>query len=135
MLVQHWMTRDVVTIEAETPFLEARLILKEKRIRHLPVVDRGKLVGVVTDRDLKEAAPSGATTMDVYELNYLLLKMKVRDLIKRDAITIKPTNSVEKAAFLMHEHKIGCLPVVDQAGMLAKELKVKYGDGVSVHVT
>ena len=118
MLVQHWMTRDVVTIEAETPFLEARLILKEKRIRHLPVVDHGKLIGVVTDRDLKEAAPSGATTLDVYELNYLLLKMKVRDLIKRDPITIKPTNSVEKAAFLMHEHKIGCLPVVDEAGML-----------------
>jgi len=118
MLVQHWMTRDVVTIEAETPFLEARLILKEKRIRHLPVVDHGKLIGVVTDRDLKEAAPSGATTLDVYELNYLLLKMKVRDLIKRDPITIKPTNSVEKAAFLMHKHKIGCLPVVDQAGML-----------------
>ena len=118
MLVQHWMTRDVVTIEAETPFLEARLILKEKRIRHLPVVDHGKLIGVVTDRDLKEAAPSGATTLDVYELNYLLLKMKVRDLIKREPITIKPTNSVEKAAFLMHEHKIGCLPVVDEAGML-----------------
>jgi len=118
MLVQHWMTRDVVTIEAETPFLEARLILKEKRIRHLPVVDHGKLIGVVTDRDLKEAAPSGATTLDVYELNYLLLKMKVRDLIKRDPITIKPTNSVEKAAFLMHDHKIGCLPVVDEAGIL-----------------
>lgn len=118
MLVQHWMARDVVTIEAETPFLEARLILKEKRIRHLPVVDHGKLIGVVTDRDLKEAAPSGATTLDVYELNYLLLKMKVRDLIKRDPITVKPTNSVEKAASLMHDNKVGCLPVVDEAGNL-----------------
>jgi len=80
MLVQHWMTRDVVTVEADTPFLEARLTLKDKQIRHLPVVDHGKLIGVVTDRDLKEAAPSGATTLDVYEMNYLLLKMKVRDL-------------------------------------------------------
>jgi acetoin utilization protein AcuB len=118
MLVQHWMTRDVVTVEADTPFLEARLTLREKRIRHLAVVERGKLVGVVTDRDLKEAAPSGATSLDVYEVNYLLLKMKVRDLIKRDPITVKPTNSVEKAALLMHDHKIGCLPVVDEAGSL-----------------
>lgn len=118
MLVQHWMTRNPITIEAETPFLEARLILKEKRIRHLPVVDRGKLIGVITDRDVKEAAPSGATTLDVYELNYLLLKMKVRDLVKKAPITIKPTNSVEKAALLMHDHKIGCLPVLDDAGKL-----------------
>ncbi|MFI5342167.1 MAG: CBS and ACT domain-containing protein [Candidatus Methylomirabilales bacterium] len=118
MLVQHWMTRDVVTVEADTPFLEARLVLKNKKIRHLPVVDRGKLIGVVTDRDLKEAAPSGATTLDIYEVNYLLLKMTVRDLIKKDPITVKPTNSVEKAALLMHDHKIGCLPVVDDAGSL-----------------
>ena len=118
MLVQHWMTRDVVTVEADTPFLEARLILKDKRIRHLPVVDHGKLIGVVTDRDLKQAAPSGATTLDIYELNYLLLKMSVRDLIKQPPITVKPTNSVEKAALLMHDHKIGCLPVVDGAGTL-----------------
>src|SRR5574341_437096 len=118
MLVQHWMTRNPITIEADTPFLEARLILKEKRIRHLPVVDRGKLIGVVTDRDVKEAAPSGATTLDVFEMNYLLLKMKVRDLIKQEPVTIKPTNSVEKAALLMHDHRIGCLPVVDEAGKL-----------------
>jgi acetoin utilization protein AcuB len=118
MLVQHWMTRDPITIEADTPFLEARLILKDKRIRHLPVVQQGKLIGVVTDRDLKEAAPSGATTLDVYEMNYLLLKMKVRDLIKREPITIRPFNSVEKAALLMHDNKIGCLPVVDEGGLL-----------------
>lgn len=118
MLVQHWMTRDVVTVEADTPFLEARLTLKDKRIRHLPVLDHGKLIGVITDRDLKEAAPSGATTLDVYEMNYLLLKMKVRDLIKREPITVKPTNSVEKAALLMHDHRIGCLPVVDDTGAL-----------------
>jgi acetoin utilization protein AcuB len=118
MLVQHWMTRNPVAVEANTPFLEARLIMKERKIGHLPVVDRGKLIGVVTDRDIKEAAPSGATTLDVFELNYLLMKMKVRDLIKREPITIKPTNSVEKAATLMFEHKVGCLPVVDDGGAL-----------------
>jgi len=118
MLVQHWMTRDVISVEADTPFLEARLILKERQIRHLPVVESRRLIGVVTDRDLKEAAPSGASSLDVYEMNYLLLKMRVRDLIKREPITIRPTEAVEKAALLMHDHKIGCLPVVDEAGVL-----------------
>ena len=118
MLVQHWMTRDVISVEADTPFLEARLILKERQIRHLPVVESRKLIGVVSDRDLKEAAPSGASSLDVYELNYLLLKMRVRDLIKREPITIRPTEGVGKAALLMHDHKIGCLPVVDEAGAL-----------------
>ncbi len=118
MLVQHWMTRNPIAVEADTPFLEARVIMRERKIGHLPVVERGKLIGVVTDRDLKEAAPSGATTLDVYELNYLLLKMKVRDLIKREPVTVKPTNSVEKAALLMYEQKVGCLPVVDEAGAL-----------------
>jgi acetoin utilization protein AcuB len=118
MLVQHWMTRNPIAIEADSPFLEARVIMREKKIGHLPVVDGGKLIGVVTDRDIKEAAPSGATTLDVYEMNYLLFKMKVRDLIKREPITVKPRNSVEKAATLMYEHKVGCLPVVDEAGAL-----------------
>ncbi len=118
MLAEHWMTRNPITIEADTPFMEARLILRERHIRHLPVVDHSRLVGVVTDRDLKEASPSGATTLDVYEMNYLLLKMKVRDLIKRKPITIHPGTTVEEAARLMHDHRIGCLPVVDDAGTL-----------------
>lgn len=134
MLVRHWMTRNPIFIEAEIPFLEARLIMKEKRIGHLPVIDRGRLIGVVTDRDLKEASPSGATTLDVYELNYLLLKMKVRDLIKREPITIRPTNSVEKAALLMYEHKVGCLPVVDEAGALVGIITGRDLLGVMVEI-
>ncbi len=118
MLAQNWMTRDPITVEANTPFLEARLLLKKHRIRHLPVVERGKLIGVVTDRDLKEAAPSAATGLDVYELNYLLLKMSVRELIKREPVTIKPDHAIEKAALLMRDNKIGCLPVVDDTGRL-----------------
>ena len=118
MLVHDWMTKNPITVEADTPFLEARLILKDKRIRHLLVVQRGTLVGVVTDRDLKEAAPSGASTLDVYEMNYLLLKVTIRELIKRDPITIGPDEPVERAARLMHDQKIGCLPVVDAGGQL-----------------
>ncbi len=118
MSVQQRMTRNPITIEAERPFLEARLILKDNHIRHLPVMDDGKLIGVVSDRDLKEASPSGATTLDVYEMNYLLLKKKVRSLIRRQPITIKPTSSVGEAALLMHDQRIGCLPVVDETGAL-----------------
>ncbi len=118
MLVQQRMTRNPIIIEAERPFLEARLILKDNHIRHLPVMDDGKLIGVVSDRDLKEASPSGATTLDVYEMNYLLLKKKVRSLIRRQPITIKPTSSVGEAALLMHDQRIGCLPVVDETGAL-----------------
>jgi acetoin utilization protein AcuB len=134
MLVEHWMTRDVISIEADTPFLEARLILKERKIRHLPVVEARRLIGVVTDRDLKEAAPSGASSLDVYELNYLLLKMRVRDLIKREPITIRPTEGVEKAALLMHDHKIGCLPVVDETGALVGMLTETDLLGVLVEI-
>jgi acetoin utilization protein AcuB len=118
MLVRHWMTRDPIAIEADTPFLEARLVLRDRRIRHLPVVEQGRLLGVVTDRDLKEAAPSGASTLDVYEMNYLLLKIKVRELIKRAPITIRGDDGVERAALLMHDHRIGCLPVLDDTGHL-----------------
>ncbi len=118
MLVRHWMTRDPIVVEADTPFLEARLVLKKRHIRHLPVVDGGTLIGVVTDRDLKEAAPSAATGLDVYELNYLLLKMTVRELIKRAPVTIKPDDAIETAALLMRDNKIGCLPVVDDTGRL-----------------
>ena len=118
MLIRHWMTKAPITVEADTPFLEARLILKDKRIRHLPVLQNGRLIGVVTDRDLKEAAPSGASGLDVYEMNYLLLKVTVRELIKRDPVTIEPDDTVERAALLMHDHKIGCLPVVEENGRL-----------------
>ncbi len=146
MLVQQRMTRNPITIEAERPFLEARLILKENHIRHLPVMDHGRLVGVVSDRDLKEASPSGATTLDVYEMNYLLLTKNVRGLIKRQPITIKLTSSVVDAARLMHDQRIGCLPVVDETGalvgtitrtdllaVLVQELTSNSGASLSLH--
>jgi acetoin utilization protein AcuB len=118
MVVQRWMTRSPITIEADTPFAEAQLILKENKIRHLPVMKRGRLIGVISDRDLKEAAPSEATTLDALEMNYLVHKMKVRRLIKRQPFTIKPTSTVEEAALLMRDQKIGCLPVLDDIGAL-----------------
>jgi acetoin utilization protein AcuB len=108
--------RNPITISPEASFFEARNLIHEKGIRHLPVVDKnGKLVGIVTDRDIREAAPSDATLLSVQELNYLLGKLKVSAFMtpKDKLMTITPDALIEEAVQLMHDHKIGCLPVVE----------------------
>jgi len=105
-----------VTISPEATFFEARNLIHEKGIRHLPVVDKNNaLVGIVTDRDIREAAPSDATLLSVQELNYLLGKLKVSSFMtpKAKLITITPDTLIEEAVQLMHDNKIGCLPVVE----------------------
>ncbi len=105
-----------VTIGPEASFFEARNLIHEKGIRHLPVVDKNNaLVGIVTDRDIREAAPSDATLLSVQELNYLLGKLKVSSFMtpKTKLITITPDTLIEEAVQLMHDNKIGCLPVVE----------------------
>jgi acetoin utilization protein AcuB len=109
--------RNPVTISPDASFFEARNLIHEKGVRHLPVVDKsGKLVGIVTDRDIREAAPSDATLLSVQELNFLLGKLKVSAFMtpKEKLITITPDTIVEEAAQLMHDHKIGCLPVMEE---------------------
>ena len=108
--------RNPVTISPDASFFEARNLIHEKGIRHLPVVDKsGKLVGIVTDGDIREAAPSDATLLSVQELNYLLGKLKVSAFMtpKDKLITITPDALIEEAVQLMHDHKIGSLPVVE----------------------
>jgi acetoin utilization protein AcuB len=108
--------RNPVTISSDASFFEARNLIHEKGIRHLPVVDKnGKLVGIVTDGDIREAAPSDATLLSVQELNYLLGKLKVSAFMtpKDKLITITPDALIEEAVQLMHDHKIGSLPVVE----------------------
>jgi acetoin utilization protein AcuB len=112
--------RNPVTISPEASFFEARNLIHERGIRHLPVVDKNNtLVGIVTDRDIREAAPSDATLLSVQELNYLLGKLKVSSFMtpKAKLITITPDTLIEEAVQLMHDNKIGCLPVVE-AGRL-----------------
>ena len=104
------------TISPDASFFEARNLVHEKGVRHLPVVDKnGKLVGIVTDGDIREAAPSDATLLSVQELNYLLGKLKVSSFMtpKNKLITITPDALIEEAVQLMHDHKIGALPVVE----------------------
>jgi len=108
--------RNPVTISPDASFFEARNLIHEKGVRHLPVVDKsGKLAGIVTDRDIREAAPSDATLLSVQELNYLLGKLKVSAFMtpKEKLITITPDTFIEEAVQLMHDHKVGCLPVME----------------------
>jgi len=105
-----------VTIGPEASFFDVRHVIHDKGIRHLPVVDKNnRLIGIVTDRDIRKAAPSEATTLSVYELNYLLGHLKVSAFMtpKDKLITITPDTLVEEAVQLMHDNKIGCLPVVE----------------------
>ncbi len=113
MIVSKWMSKRVVTIDESDTLSEAINTLKRNRIRRLPVIKDDKLVGIVSDRDLKEAAPSKVTSLDMWELHYLLSKIKIKDIMKRNIITINPGASIEKAAMLMFDNKIGGLPVIE----------------------
>ena len=90
MLVKGWMTSDVLTIDEDTSMMKASEIMRENNIRRLPVMHKGKLVGIVTDRDIKEASPSKATTLDVHELYYLLSELKIKDIMSTHVFTISP---------------------------------------------
>jgi acetoin utilization protein AcuB len=112
MLVATWMTADPLTVEPNTRFLEAKKLMEEHGIRHLPVVKGGKLVGIMTLNDVRRVSPSPATTFAAGEVNYLFDKMEVRDAMTKDPITVTPETPVEDAALLAYQHKIGALPVV-----------------------
>lgn len=121
MLVRDWMTPDPETVTAATPVMEAMQRLREGGYRRLPVVKDGKLVGIVTDRDLKEATPSKATTLSVYELNYLLSKLTIKDVMTAPVMTIGPDDPIEEAALMMETHRVSGLPVIERGrivGML-----------------
>ena len=119
MPVQDWMSKDLVTIEEDTSIMKASKIMKQNNIQHLPVLSHGRLVSIVSDRDLKEATPSKATTLDIHEMYYLLDKVTVKSLIPKHLYTIAPGDTVEKAAAAMLKHHISALPVVEAQGTLA----------------
>ena len=116
MLVKGWMTSDVITVDEDTSMMKASQIMKENNIRRLPVMRKGKLVGMITDRDIKEASPSKATTLDIHELYYLLSELKIKDLLNKNLVSVGPEETVEKAAVKMLEHRISGLPVVNDKG-------------------
>lgn len=118
MLVKNWMSKEVITVEADDTMQNAIYILQEQNIKMLPVMDNANLVGIITDRDLKKASPSDATTLDMHELLFLISKIKVKDLMKEPVFTAKPDDTVEEAAALLLEKKISGLPVIDEHNRL-----------------
>jgi CBS domain-containing protein len=112
------MSERLITITPETTFPEAQRIMLEKKIRRLPVLQSGKLVGIVTLGDIREAKPSDATTLSIYELNFLMDKLTAKDFMTPNPITIDPDATLGEAAKLMVEHRIGGLPVVDHGKLM-----------------
>lgn len=113
MLVKDYMSKEVITIAPNTPIFEAMDLMKQQGIHRLPVVENNKLVGLLTEGTIQEAMPSKATSLSVYEVNYLLNKMTVADVMIKDVHTIKADEFIEEAIKIMREYNIGVLPVVD----------------------
>ncbi len=114
MLIRDWMTQEVIAVTAETSMLKAGKLMKEHDIRRLPVIDEARrVIGIVSDRDVKAASPSKATTLDMHEMYYLLSELKIKDIMTPNPVTVDPLDTVENVALLMLEKGFGGLPVVD----------------------
>jgi acetoin utilization protein AcuB len=135
MLVKDWMSKNPITINDDTSMMKAIHLMKQNRFRRLPVLQQGRLVGIVSDRDLKEASPSKATTLDVHELYYLLSELHVKDIMTRDPITVGPDDTVEHAAQVMLENTISGLPVVDEQGAVVGILTQSDVFRAFMHIT
>ncbi|WP_397474087.1 CBS domain-containing protein [Pusillimonas sp.] len=134
MTIEKAMSSKVVSIAASDTLVHAVRVMKENKIKHLPVVDAsGGLVGIVTDRDLKEASASDATTLEVHELVYLLDKVKIDSIMTKNVVTIEKGTPLKQAALLMVEKGIGCLPVADGkqlTGILTRTDILRYFAGL-----
>ena len=114
MFVRDRMSSPAVTVTASASFPDALKLMRERRFRRLPVVDKkGRLVGIVSERDLLYASPSSATSLSIWEVHYLLANLHIKTIMTKRVITTTPDTPVEDAARLMVTHKIGGLPVVD----------------------
>jgi len=112
MLVRERMSRLVITIQPETPIMEAHELMRNEHIRRLPVIKRKQLVGIVSERDILHAEPSDVTSLSIWEEHYLLSKIIVEEVMTRDVITITEDTPIEDAAHIMVDNKIGGLPVL-----------------------
>ena len=118
MRVKALMSRVVISVPGTTPVLEARALMLKEGIRHLLVVDDGRLQGIVTDRDIRLNLPSPATSLSVWEINHLLARLTVASVMTRAVIVINPERDAREAARIMVDHKIGALPVLDGEHLL-----------------
>lgn len=114
--VRDWMASNVRTVSTGTPVADAYDTMMRHGIRRLPVEEHGRLVGIVTLGDLREARPSPVTGLSIYELNYLLAKLTVAQVMTHSPYTVTPDAPMQDAARIMLDHKVGALPVVDERG-------------------
>jgi acetoin utilization protein AcuB len=113
MKVQSIMTARPITVGREMPVLDAQQLMAKSRIRHLLVTEGGRLLGMVTDRDIRLNVPSPATSLSVWEINYLMARLTVESVMTEAVITVEPERDAAEAARIMLDHKIGALPVTD----------------------
>ncbi|MHB8789609.1 MAG: CBS and ACT domain-containing protein [Desulfobulbaceae bacterium] len=113
MLIKDWMATTILTVDANTSVMRATRTMKENNIRRLPVMSHGKLIGVITDRDLKEASPSTTSDIDIHEMYYLLSEMKVKDVMTDKCISLKQNDTLEKAALVMLKERISGIMILD----------------------
>ncbi len=118
MRVRDLMTAKPITVDPETPMLEARQRMLRERIRHLVVLDDARVVGIVTDRDVRLNLPSPATSLSVWEINYLLPGVTVGGVMTTSVIVVDPDRPIAEAARIMMDHKIGALPVVEEGRLV-----------------
>jgi len=112
MSIKKWMTKEVISVPPSTKVFAASELMKKHDIHRLPVISEGKLVGLVTEGTIQEASPSKATSLSVYEMNYLLNKTEVADVMVKDVLTVSPDAVLEEAIFIMRKNNIGVLPVM-----------------------
>ena len=118
MLVKNWMSTELIFVDENISIINAIKIMKDKRIRRLPILKEERLIGIVTDRDLKEASPSTATSLDVHELYSVVSEIKVKDVMSKDPATVLPDDTIMKAASIMLENRISGIPVLSEEGKL-----------------
>ncbi|MBU0513823.1 MAG: CBS domain-containing protein [Proteobacteria bacterium] len=119
MKLKHWMTTDPLTVTPDTSLMDARKLMEDHRIRRLPVVDKkGKLKGIVTWRNISEASPSAATTLSVHEINYLVAKMTVSEVMNKEVRTMTPDDTMFEPLRLGVREGIGAFPVVDDGKLV-----------------
>lgn len=118
MRIEEIMTKDVITVNPETKLLDAQKMMMENNIRRLPVMDHGQLVGIITEHDLDASTPSRMNPMGAQQLHYMLSKMKVKDVMKKNPITVSPDTPFEDALRIGQEKKIGSFPVVEDGKLV-----------------
>lgn len=114
MVVGNWMSKDVASVAPEDTVPYAITLMREKDIRHLPVVEDERVVGILSDRVIKDYLPSEATSLDIFEINYLLGQLKIRRIMRTPVFTATADTPIEEAALLLYEHRVSCLPVLEQ---------------------